>query len=92
MRRRSWPPKYQPLADYLAALDGDRITLTLAEIERIIGAALPRSAWTHTWWVNTVSSVQAQVWLGAGWEVSARSLRTSPAAITFACRSSDTTA
>ena len=84
--------KYEPLARYLGALAGDQVTLTLTEIEQITGAALPRGAWTHTWWVNTASSRQARGWLGVGWEVIARSLRATPAAITFARRSSDSTA
>jgi hypothetical protein len=92
MLLRGIPRKYAPLAAYLAALDGDRITLTLSEIERIIGQALPRSAWTHGWWANTAGFVHARVWLRAGWEVSARSLRTPPAAITFVRRLPDTTA
>jgi hypothetical protein len=82
--------KYAPLGAYLVALEGDRITLMLAEIERIIGQALPRGARTHTWWVNTARSGQARWWLGAGWAVSARSLRASPEVITFARRSPDT--
>ena len=92
MQQPPWPRKYQPLADYLAGVEGDRIilTLTLVEIEQIIGQSLPRSAWTHGWWANTAGFVHARVWLGAGWEVSVRSLRTPPAAITFARRSPDT--
>ena len=41
---RSGPRKYEPLAAYLAALTIDEVTLTLVEIEAIIGAPLPRSA------------------------------------------------
>jgi len=41
------PPgrKYQPLADYLAAHPADEVTLTFAQIEAILGAPLPSSAY-----------------------------------------------
>ena len=44
------PAKYAPLACYLAAQPGDRVTLTLAEIEAIIGAPLPPGARRRRWW------------------------------------------
>ncbi len=45
------PPVYQPLADYLAAQPPEtvRITLTLPEVEAVVGSALPASAWTQMW-------------------------------------------
>ena len=36
--------KYDPLATYLAGLTVEEVTLTLGEIEAILGAALPPSA------------------------------------------------
>jgi hypothetical protein len=68
---RPSPRKYDPLAAYLAALPADEVTLTFAAIERIIGAALPVSAWARTWWANTGGTPQARAWLGAGWRVAA---------------------
>ncbi len=47
------PAKYAPLARYLAAQSGDRVTLTLAEIEAIIGASLPAGVRQRQWWVST---------------------------------------
>lgn len=44
--------KYDPLARYLATYPGDRVTLTLAEIEAIVGAPLPPGARQRKWWQN----------------------------------------
>ena len=47
------PAKYAPLASYLAAQSNDRVTLTLAEIEMIIGMPLPWGARQRDWWQST---------------------------------------
>jgi hypothetical protein len=72
------PPKYHPLAAYLAGLPPEtpRVTLTMAQIEAVRGGPLPRGA---------------RAWLGAPWRVAARSLRTAEPAITVA-READSTA
>jgi hypothetical protein len=44
MPGRGAPPKYQPLAAYLAALTVAAVRLTFPEIEAIIGAPLPVTA------------------------------------------------
>ena len=60
--------KYAPLGEFLSSQAGDSCTLTLAEIERIIGRRLPRSARVHAaWWGNDSSHVQARAWMGEGW-------------------------
>ena len=61
--------KYQPLADYLAAHTGDEVTLTFADIERIIDAPLPASAGTRKFWSNTESASNhaSHTWQGVGW-------------------------
>ena len=46
------PPKYGPLRDYLAARAEDRITLTFTQVEHIIDASLPPSAYRRDWWTN----------------------------------------
>ena len=65
--------KYDPLQTYLAQCEGSQRTLSFAEIERIIGAALPRSAREYReWWANqsdTRNRPQAKAWQSAGWEV-----------------------
>ena len=63
--------KYKPLADYLAAQSGERLTLTFREIERLVGA-LPMGAFARSWWTNNVRKRNmAWVWRSAGWRVEA---------------------
>lgn len=64
-RRRS---DYVKLANYLGGLTGKIVTLSFAEIERIIGE-LPTSARSHReWWSNHEGNTQAR-WIDAGWRV-----------------------
>ena len=83
MPMRYGPRKYDPLADYLAALTVDEVTLTFAEIEAIIGAPLPPSARLRTWWANTAGSAQARAWRSAGWRMARRQLHSATPAVTF---------
>ena len=50
--RRLRAEDYRPLADYLAAQPAatTTVTLTLAEIEALLGKRLPLSARSHGWW------------------------------------------
>ena len=66
--------KYDPLAEYLATLPGDEVCFTFAEIEAILGAPLPDTAWRRSvWWANSArpDHPQARAWLASGWAVSA---------------------
>lgn len=73
--------KYDPLATYLRQQPGPLVTLTLAQIQAIIGRPLPASALPshpdcRNWWANSFSprSQHSQAkhgWLAAGWEVEA---------------------
>ncbi len=78
------PRKYQPLHDYLTAHPGDRVTLTLAEIEAIIGAALPAGARQRTWWQITQgpTGVRSTVH-AAGWRIVLDSFWGRNPAVTF---------
>ena len=78
--------RYRPLADYLASPPAEttRMTLTLQQIEVLLGGPLPPSAGGASWWANTPGPPQSRAWLAAGWHVAARSLRSQPPAITFA--------
>jgi hypothetical protein len=66
-------PKYEPLSVHLAGRGLAREIMTFAEIERVIGASLPRSARDHAaWWGNELvpgSHVQSRAWLEAGYRV-----------------------
>ncbi len=65
--------KYAPLGRYLksipASLSG--VTLSFADIERIIDAPLPRSATEHhhQWWANQSQGSRAPHWDAAGFKV-----------------------
>ena len=87
------PSKYQPLGDYLAAQPATvgSLTLTLPEVEAILGQPLPRQAGTAMWWRNTPQFRHARIWMHAGWYVTVRALRTTPRTITFE-RDADSTA
>jgi hypothetical protein len=62
--------KYDALGAYLKRQPGDRVPITFAEIEKVIGAKLPPSARKHRpWWSNNPdNSVMTKVWLDAGFE------------------------
>jgi len=66
--------KYQNLLDYLKAKkpEQDRIILTFAEIESILGFDLPPSARFHRpWWGNESKGTHTHrlSWMNAGWLV-----------------------
>ncbi len=74
MSRHLGPRKYAPLAAYLAEHTEDQVTLTLAEVEQIIGAALPSSASARGWWSNSAGLHHARAWRAVGWRVAAVNL------------------
>ena len=61
--------KYAPLADHLRGSGQDSVAMTFSDIERIIGAELPQSAFTHrAWWSNNpTNNVMTRAWLEAGY-------------------------
>ena len=64
--------KYSSLSRYLIRRGRftDRVVLTLAKIEGIIGNNLPLSAFrSQEWWTNTRSRAQARSWMIVGWAV-----------------------
>lgn len=72
--------KYTPLEQFLAALPASQqeVTLSFAQIERILNDKLPPSAHKYlAWWANQAkgSHVEAQAWLNAGWLVESFNLR-----------------
>ncbi len=62
--------KYVPLGAHLRRLAGEHsdVTLTFAEIERIIGARLPQGAQSQPFWsgVHGKPPPRARAWLAAG--------------------------
>lgn len=70
--------KYAPLGGFLRRWKrtniGQSVDLTFAEIERILGAILPKAASNRGWWQNGSSSgrefVQCAAWINAGFEAS----------------------
>jgi hypothetical protein len=85
MHRHFGPYKYQRLTDYLAALPAAAVTLTLAEIEAIVGFALPPTARDRRFWTNSPrGAFDRRPWVRAGWRVVRRELYRAEPAITFA--------
>jgi len=63
--------RYTPLADWLNGKSGSRDTVKLSfeQVEEIIGADLPNSAYKHrAWWANdSVTHNHSKLWLDVGW-------------------------
>jgi hypothetical protein len=68
--------KYDALADHLADLGTDRVTLSFDEIDAVVGGLPPNAKADRTWWGNTTNRtrVQAHAWMGVGWRVERVSL------------------
>ena len=67
--------KYLPLARYLATQPGDRAALSFAEIEALIGSALPPGAYGRGFWVNlSHGKSQSRAWQAAGWRVASANI------------------
>lgn len=62
--------KYDRLTDFLNNYEADFSRLTFHQIEKIIAAKLPRSAFTYpAWWSNDATQGrQSYGWLNAGWK------------------------
>jgi hypothetical protein len=62
--------KYAPLTTHLRSLGVDSWTASFAELEKILGFALPPSARTYqAWWQPGGSHTHARGWTDAGWKV-----------------------
>lgn len=64
--------KYRPLYNYLRRKAGPEVEMSFADIERVIGVLLPKSASRPQWWANERSplrrDVQRHAWLDAGYD------------------------
>ncbi len=61
------PSVYQPLLDYLAAVEGHTAVLTLVEIEAILDAALPPSATAQGIYWSNANNNYVRAWRALGW-------------------------
>lgn len=64
--------KYLKLGEFLSSQNTSSITLTMKEIEQILGFTLPNSSNKYTaWWSNEQegSHTQAKSWMQFGWKV-----------------------
>ena len=62
--------KYTPLYAYLSAQTAPQLTLTLQEIESILGDRLPPSAYRHIqWWSNSATKAYpySHAWTDTGY-------------------------
>jgi DNA-binding transcriptional regulator YiaG len=76
--------KYYSLYQLLRAQAPRPVTLSLAEIEALLGTGLPAAAWQRrAWWSNRrKGAVQAAAWMGAGYHVTDVNFKASQ--VTFA--------
>ena len=63
--------KYDPLTNFLATTNKNKITLTYSEIEKVIGFELPKSSYSdNRWWLNNDKThTQSAAWGNASYEV-----------------------
>lgn len=61
--------KYEPLPQFLGSVAGGSHRMSFAEIERILGFKLPKSAYQHeAWWSNNATGhSHARTWMKFGW-------------------------
>jgi hypothetical protein len=61
--------KYDPLKTFLAGQAADRVPISFAEIEHLVGAPLPSSKRHPAWWSNNPSNnPMTRAWLAAGYK------------------------
>lgn len=62
--------KYDPLGSFLRKGGHSSMPMTFAQIEQVIAAELPKSAYEYrAWWSNnTFNNTMTHVWLEAGYE------------------------
>ena len=64
--------KYEPLNAYLRSRHDERVAMTFAETEALIGSKLPASKLHRAWWSNNAdNNVMTREWLDAGYETEA---------------------
>lgn len=62
--------KYDPLSARLTGDDGRKWSVTFADLEKLLGFPLPKTARSgKTWWRNTGAQPHQHAWTSSGWEV-----------------------
>ena len=61
--------KYDSLFRYLNANKNAQVTLSYSEIENILSAKLPNSAYKYKQWWDNNSHIQSKSWRDAGYNV-----------------------
>lgn len=75
MRRAPESRKYDELSRYLSRESRERVTLSFASIERVIGSELPSSARSSaSFWGNDLTHSHARAWIDEGWLTSGVSM------------------
>jgi hypothetical protein len=60
--------KYEPLQAYLRGRNTEMVPMSFAEIEKVLGFALPKSQMYAAWWSNNpTNNVMTNEWLAAGY-------------------------
>ena len=61
--------KYDALRSFLERQRAERLPMSFAEIERVLGFKLPQSQTIRAWWSNNPSNnVMTKAWLAAGYK------------------------
>lgn len=61
--------KYEPLTAFLDSKRTEEVPMSFAEIEAVLGTALPASKRRREWWSNNPSNnVLTRAWLAAGYK------------------------
>lgn len=61
--------KYEPLRRYLEGRSTQMVSMTFAEIEKVLGFKLPESQRYPAWWSNNpTNNVMTNEWLAAGYK------------------------
>ena len=62
LRPRGLTGQYQPLYEYLRDRHADRVVLTFAEIESLVGFSLPPAARAALGWWNDEQAIAGEAW------------------------------
>jgi hypothetical protein len=62
--------KYDSLTGFLKAQTASELAMSFGDVEQVVGAKLPPSAYRHRpWWANEAANhVHAKAWLNAGFQ------------------------